>query len=47
MKLINKNSYISTPYRYSSKRAKKVMPKDYIDIGHGIMEIIQDLDQKK
>jgi UDP-glucose 4-epimerase len=41
------NHYISTPYRYSSKRAKKVMPKDYIDIGHGIMEIIQDLDQKK
>lgn len=41
------NHYISTPYRYSSKRAKKVMPKDYIDIGHGIMEIIQDLDLKK
>jgi UDP-glucose 4-epimerase len=40
------NHYVSTPYRYSSKRAKKIIPKDFIDIGHGIMEIIQDIDLK-
>lgn len=38
------NHYVSTPYRYSSKRAKKIVPNDFIDIGHGIMEIIQDID---
>jgi len=41
------NHYTSTPYRYSSKRAKKIIPKDFIDIGHGIMEIIQDIDLKE
>ena len=41
------NHYISTPYRYTSKRAKKVVPKDFIDIGQGILEIIQEIDLKK
>jgi len=38
------NHYVSTPYRYTTKRAVKVVPKNYIDIGHGILEIIQEID---
>ena len=41
------NHYVSSPYRYSDKRAKKIMPKEYIDIGHGILEIIQEIDLSK
>lgn len=36
--------YVMTPYRYTPKRSKKLVPKEFIDIGEGILEIVEELD---
>ena len=33
-----------TPYRYTPKGAKKVMPDSFIDLGEGILEVIEEID---
>jgi UDP-glucose 4-epimerase len=38
--------YISTPYRYTPKKAKKLIPGEFIDIGQGILEIVEELHLK-
>ena len=40
------NHYVSTPYRYIPKAAKKIVPNEFIDIGHGILEMIHELDME-
>ena len=35
--------YISTPYRYTPKQAKKIVPSEFIDLGEGILEIVEEL----
>lgn len=35
--------YISTPYRYTPKQAKKLVPSEFIDLGEGILEIVEEL----
>ena len=42
--------YSMTPYRYSPKSAKKLVPFEFVDLGEGILEILEEiheeLDQK-
>ena len=35
--------YTITPYRYTPKRAKKIVPDEFIDIGEGILELVDEL----
>jgi UDP-glucose 4-epimerase len=35
--------YIMTPYRYTPKAAKKLVPDEFIDIGQGILEVVQEI----
>ncbi len=38
---IDPNHYAYTPYRYSPKRAQKLIPDNFRDLGQGILEIIE------
>ena len=35
--------YQMTPYRYTPKQAKKIVPSEYIDLGQGILEVLQEI----
>ena len=35
--------YTMTPYRYTPKAAKKLVPDEFIDLGQGIFEIIEEI----
>lgn len=35
--------YVMTPYRYTPKSAKKLVPDEFIDIGQGILEVVQEI----
>ena len=35
--------YQMTPYRYSPKAAKKLVPDEFIDLGQGIFEIVEEI----
>ena len=37
--------YTHTPYRYTPKQGRKVVPQSFIDIGQGILELIQEAHQ--
>ena len=46
IKIINKQQaghYVQTPYALTKKFTKKLVPNHYIDIGEGILQIINDL----
>ena len=38
--------YIMTPYRYTPKRAKKLVPEEFVDLGQGILEIVEDINRE-
>jgi len=38
----NRGHYTLTPYRYTPKNAKKLMPREFIDIGQGILELVEE-----
>jgi UDP-glucose 4-epimerase len=35
--------YTITPYRYTPQSAKKIIPSEFIDLGQGILDIIEDI----
>lgn len=35
--------YTSTPYRYTPKQARKLVPDEFIDLGEGILELVEEL----
>jgi UDP-glucose 4-epimerase len=35
--------YEMTPYRYSPKMARKIVPEEYIDLGQGILELVEEI----
>ena len=35
--------YVMTPYRYTPKNAKKLVPREFVDLGQGILEIVEEL----
>ncbi|SVE43828.1 uncharacterized protein METZ01_LOCUS496682, partial [marine metagenome] len=39
----NEDHYSLTPYRHISRKAKKITPKEWIDIGEGILEVIEEI----
>ena len=41
----NKDHYVKTPYRHSVMHARKLTPKSFVDIGQGILEIIDSLNE--
>ena len=38
--------YVMTPYRYTPKQAKKIVPDEFVDLGQGVLEIIEDVHQE-
>lgn len=38
--------YTSTPYRYTPKQAKKLVPDEFIDLGEGILELVEELNRE-
>jgi UDP-glucose 4-epimerase len=38
---INLDHYETTPYRYTPKNAMKLVPDEFVDIGQGILEIVE------
>ena len=41
------NRYIKTPYRYTPKQSKKLLPTEYIDFGQGLLEVIEEAYENK
>jgi UDP-glucose 4-epimerase len=39
----NDYHYTMTPYRYTPKKARKLVPSEFVDIGEGILEIVEDI----
>lgn len=35
--------YTMTPYRYTPKQSKKLVPKEFVDLGQGVLEIVEDI----
>jgi UDP-glucose 4-epimerase len=42
-KNISDDHYKITPYRYQPDQAIKIVPEEFIDIGQGIMELIEEI----
>ena len=42
----SQDHYAMTPYRYTPKQAKKLVPDEFIDLGQGVLEIIEDVHQE-
>ena len=43
---ISEDHYRMTPYRYTPKKALKLTPTKYTDIGQGILEIVEEISSK-
>ncbi len=39
--------YISTPYRYTPKQARKLIPEEFIDIGQGILDLVEEIHKEQ
>ena len=39
--------YGLTPYRYSPKQATKIIPREFVDIGQGILDLVEVIHSKK
>ncbi len=39
----NNDHYVMTPYRYTPKKAKKLVPDEFVDVGQGILEIVEEV----
>ena len=37
--------YHMTPYRYTPKHAKKLVPSEFVDLGQGILEVVEQIHQ--
>ena len=35
--------YSMTPYRYTPKQAKKLVPSEFIDLGQGVLEVVEEI----
>jgi len=35
--------YVMTPYRYTPKQAKKLVPNEFIDLGEGILKVVEEI----
>jgi len=39
----NNDHYVMTPYRYTPRKAKKLVPAEFVDVGQGILEIVEEV----
>jgi len=39
-----KDHYGNTPYRYTPKSAKKLVPMEFVDLGQGLLNLIEEID---
>lgn len=39
--------YKTTPYRYTPKQAKKLVPSEFVDIGQGILELVEEAHRER
>ena len=44
---VSDDHYETTPYRYRPKRAMKFVPDEFIDIGQGILDIVEEIHENK
>ena len=35
--------YVSTPYRYTPKQARKLVPDEFVDLGQGILDLVEEV----
>ena len=35
--------YTMTPYRYTPKHAQKLVPGEFIDLGQGVLELVEEI----
>jgi UDP-glucose 4-epimerase len=42
----NEVHYGNTPYRYTPKKAKKIIPTEYVDFGQGLLDIIEEISEE-
>ena len=51
VKFTNKNidlvHYEPTPYRYTPKKAMKLVPDEFVDIGQGILDIVEEIHEMR
>lgn len=51
VKYLNKSTlsdhYGNTPYRYSPKIAKKIVPQEFVDLGQGLLDLVEETYRKK
>jgi len=40
---LSEDHYTMTPYRYTPKQAKKLVPDEFIDLGQGVLEIVEEI----
>lgn len=38
--------YGHTPYRYTPKQAKKIVPQEFVDLGQGLLDIIEEINNQ-
>jgi len=38
--------YISTPYRYTPKQARKLVPEEFIDLGQGVLDLVEEIHEE-
>ena len=38
-----KEHYITTPYNYTPRRSIKIIPKQYLDLGEGLLEVVTEI----
>ena len=43
----NYHHYGKTPYRYSPKPSMKIIPSEFVDLGQGLLDVIEEVHQKK
>lgn len=41
------NHYGHTPYRYTPKSAKKLVPHEFVDLGQGLLDVIEEIHREK
>lgn len=39
--------YGNTPYRYTPKNARKIVPSEFIDLGQGLLDVIQEVNSEE
>ncbi len=39
--------YKTTPYRYTPKQARKLVPSEFVDIGQGILELVEEVHREQ